>query len=109
VDDSETYLQEVARELGGSGYDVILAHSGEEALALLAVQPVDCILLDLQMPGIGGEEACRRVKAEPVTRETPVIMLTALDDREAMIRGLAPAPTITSPSRAISRCCARGC
>ncbi|HYM71928.1 MAG TPA: response regulator [Stellaceae bacterium] len=88
VDDSETYLQAIAESLRGAGYEVVPARSGEEALELLAVQPVDCVLLDLLMPGIGGEEACRRIKAAPTIRDTPIIMLTALEDREAMIRGL---------------------
>ena len=65
VDDSLTYLHELADALRGEGYDVVLARSGEEALELLAVQPVDCILLDLLMPGIGGKETCRRIKAAP--------------------------------------------
>lgn len=89
VDDSETYLQGLARALRGAGYEVVLARSGEQALDLLAVQPVDCILLDLLMPGIGGEEACRRIKAAPTMRDTPIIMLTALEDRDVMIRGLS--------------------
>jgi two-component system NtrC family sensor kinase len=88
VDDSETYLQELAAMLREDGYDVALARSGEEAIELLAVQPVDCILLDLMMPGIGGEETCRRIKAVPVMRDIPIVMLTALDDRAAIIRGL---------------------
>lgn len=88
VDDSETYLQQVAHELRAEGYDVVLARSGEEALDLLAAQPVDCILLDLMMPGIGGHETCRRIKTTPILRGIPVIMLTALENREAMIQGL---------------------
>ena len=88
VDDSETYLQALAGALKGDGYELVLARSGEEAIALLAVQPVDCILLDLVMPGIGGQEACRRIKDVPITRDIPVIMLTAVEDRSAMIRGL---------------------
>jgi DNA-binding response OmpR family regulator len=88
VDDSETYLQAIAGWLRGVGYEMVLARSGEEALDLLAVQLVDCVLLDLMMPGIGGEETCRRVKSVSATRDTPVIMLTALEDRAAMIRGL---------------------
>ncbi|MEI9850841.1 MAG: response regulator [Sphingomonas sp.] len=88
VDDSETYLQQLADELRMEGYDVVLARSGEEALELLAAQPVDCILLDLVMPGIGGHETCRRIKATPIVRGIPVVMLTALEDRAAMIRGL---------------------
>jgi two-component system NtrC family sensor kinase len=88
VDDSETFLQELAVTLRGDGYEVVLARSGEEALDLLAVEPVECILLDLLMPGIGGQETCRRVKAVAVTRDIPVIMLTGVEDRDAMIQGL---------------------
>lgn len=87
VDDSDTYLHALADALRGAGYEVVPARSGEQALELLAVQPVDCILLDLLMPGIGGEEACRCIKAAPEMRDTPIIMLTSLEDREAMIRG----------------------
>lgn len=88
VDDSATYLQELASMLREEGYDVVLAHSGEEALDLLAFQPVDCILLDLLMPGIGGNETCRRIKAAPTMRHAPLIMLTAVEDRDAMIESL---------------------
>ncbi|WP_158922726.1 response regulator [Acidisphaera sp. S103] len=89
VDDSETYLQELAVALRADGYELVLARSGEEALDLLAVQQVDCLLLDLMMPGIGGLETCRRVKSVPVTRDIPIVMLTALEDRTAMIEGLS--------------------
>ena len=89
VDDSITYLQTLNDILSGEGYDVILAHSGEEALDMLAVQSVDCILLDRLMPGMGGTEACRLLKASPTTRDIPLIMLTAMEDREAMIEGLS--------------------
>ncbi|HEX3953041.1 MAG TPA: response regulator [Stellaceae bacterium] len=88
VDDSETYLQAIAGALHGAGYEVVLARSGEEAIELLAVQPVDCILLDLMMPGIDGEEACRRIKSVPAMRDTPIIMLTSVEDPDVMIRGL---------------------
>lgn len=89
VDDSETYLQELAHALRGDGYEVVLARSGEEALELLTVEPVDCILLDLLMPGIGGRETCRRVKSAPGMRDIPIVMLTAVEDRQAMIQGLS--------------------
>jgi len=88
VDDSETYLQALADELRQDNYDVALARSGEEALELLAVEPVDCILLDLMMPGIGGLETCRRLKSVAILRDIPVVMLTAVEDRETMIEGL---------------------
>ncbi len=88
VDDSPTYLNELADTLREQGYEVVLAYSGEGALELLAVQRVDCILLDLLMPGLGGHETCRRVKGAAATRDIPVIMLTALEDRTAMLEGL---------------------
>jgi two-component system, NtrC family, sensor kinase len=89
VDDSPTYLEEVGAMLREDGYDVVLAHSGEEALELLSVQPVDCILLDLLMPGLGGHETCRRIKQAPGMRDIPLVLLTALENRDAMIEGLA--------------------
>ena len=88
VDDSPTYLQELATQLGRDGYDVVLARSGEAALELLAVQKVDCILLDVIMPGLSGHETCVRMKASPVTRDIPLIMLTAREDRLAMLEGM---------------------
>jgi DNA-binding response OmpR family regulator len=89
VDDSETYLQTLADALRADGYEVVLARSGEEALQLLAVQPVDCILLDLMMPGIGGRETCRRIKNAPAMRDIPIMMLTAVEERDSMIQGLS--------------------
>jgi DNA-binding response OmpR family regulator len=89
VDDSETYLQELAESLHKEGYDVVLARSGEEALEVLAVQMVDCILLDLLMPGIGGHEVCRRIKADPLLRHIPVLILTAQADQASTIEGLS--------------------
>ncbi|HUQ94023.1 MAG TPA: response regulator [Bryobacteraceae bacterium] len=88
VDDSATYLNEVSDELRAEGYDVILARSGQEALDLLRVQPVDCILLDVMMPGLSGNETCRRIKGTPAWKEIPLLMLTSLDERTAMVDGI---------------------
>jgi two-component system NtrC family sensor kinase len=88
VDDSSTYLNALGDCLREEGYEVTLARSGEEALELLAVQKVDCILLDLMMPGIGGKDTCRRIKAAPVVRDTPLILLTSVEDRATMLDGL---------------------
>lgn len=88
ADDSATFLAELSSQLRDEGYDVLAATSGEQALELLAVQSVDAVLMDLQMPGIGGLEACRRIKSAPALRDIPVVMLTGLDDRQAMLAGL---------------------
>ena len=56
---------------------------------MLSVQPVDCILLDLLMPGLGGKETCRRIKESSAVRDVPLIMLTSLEDRSSMITGLS--------------------
>ena len=85
VDDSPTFLDTLATVLQGEGYDVVLAHSGEECIAMLGAQPIDCILLDLEMPGTGGLETCRHIKAAPGLREIPLIILTGREDRPAMI------------------------
>jgi two-component system, NtrC family, sensor kinase len=89
VDDSATYLNELSNVLRGEGYEIVGARSGSEALEMLAAQSVDCILLDLVMPEPNGIETCRRIKTSPIFRDIPLIMLTARDDREAMIEALA--------------------
>jgi DNA-binding response OmpR family regulator len=89
VDDSSTYLNELSTVLREEGYEVVAARSGEEALEWLATQQVDCILLDLMMPGMDGIETCRRIKASPLFRDIPLVMLTAHEDRATMIEGLS--------------------
>ena len=88
VDDSPTYLDALAEILREDGHDVVLAHSGEEALDLLAIESVDAIVLDLLMPGIGGLETCRRIRSSPAQQHIPVMMLTGRDDKEARTQGM---------------------
>jgi DNA-binding response OmpR family regulator len=88
VDDDPDYRSLLADRLRKRGYDVVHAASGEEAIDLLAVQSVDCILLDRSMAGIGGIETCRRLKASHVVCDTPLIILTASEQRDAVIEGL---------------------
>ena len=89
VDDDPEYLDLLSLRLRKRGYEVACAASGEDALQLLDLQNVDCILLDRSMAGIGGVETCRRIKAKPETRDTPLIIITATEQREAVIEGLA--------------------
>lgn len=89
VDASAAFLNALTDALKGEGYDILQAQSGEQALALLAVQTVDCILLDLSMPGLSGQETCQRIKRAPVVREIPLIILTSVDDPHTMVESLA--------------------
>ena len=61
---------------------------GEDALASLKTRGVSLVLLDLMLPGIDGLEVCRRLKAQPETREIPIIMLTAKDSEADIVAGL---------------------
>jgi two-component system NtrC family sensor kinase len=88
VDPSAAYLAELAAMLREEGYDVVSARSGEEALELLAVQSMDCILLELLMPGLSGREICKRIKAAPVVRDIPLIIVTAVEGRMALFDAL---------------------
>jgi DNA-binding response OmpR family regulator len=89
VDDSPTFRAELAEQLRGEGYDVIAVGSGEEALRLLEVQSVDAILLDRTMPGLSGQEVCAAIKANPALRNIPLLMLTASQERQAMLDGIS--------------------
>jgi DNA-binding response OmpR family regulator len=88
VDDSMTFLNEVSAELRHEGYDVVQACSGKEALELLEVQPVDCILLDVRMPELSGNETCQIIRKRPALRNIPLLMLTAMEGPEAVVDGI---------------------
>ena len=74
--------------LAPDGYDVVMAAAGEEALAMIALHPPDLIVLDVMMPGMDGYQVAARIKSEDATRHIPIIMLTALNDRNSMMHGL---------------------
>jgi diguanylate cyclase (GGDEF)-like protein len=88
VDDAPENLVLLQHLLGKEGYDVRVAPGGRLALQSVQVSPPDLILLDVRMPDIDGFEVCRRLKAEDLTRDIPVIFLTALDSAESEGRGL---------------------
>jgi DNA-binding response OmpR family regulator len=68
-------------------YKLVIALNGETALKLASATKPDLILLDIMMPGMDGYEACRRLRADPVTRGIPVLFLTALDDVKNKVAG----------------------
>ena len=88
VDDERHNRQLLEAMLSPEGYLLVTASSGEEALTVVRLQPPDLILLDVMMPGMDGYELTNAVKATPATRNIPVIMVTALDDRDSRMRGL---------------------
>lgn len=78
VDDSLSNIELLSNILG-KGYSTSFACDGTEALALIARNSPDLVLLDVVMPGIDGFEVCKHLKSDPVTRDIPVIFLTSLD------------------------------
>jgi two-component system cell cycle response regulator len=89
VDDIPANVRLLEAKLSSEYYDVIPATGGEEALVRARADQPDIILLDVMMPGMDGFECCRQLKVDPATRHIPVVMVTALDQREDRIKGLA--------------------
>ena len=86
VDDNEDNLTVLARRLEKQGHWAITASSGREALDALAEQPFDLVLLDIMMPEMDGYEVLSQIKADPKTQRLPVIMISALDEIESVVR-----------------------
>ncbi|GAB6906377.1 DNA-binding response regulator in two-component regulatory system with PhoR (or CreC) [Desulfosarcina cetonica] len=88
VDDEEDILELVRYNLAREGYAVACAASGEEALKAAESEAVDLIVLDLMLPGIDGLEVARRLRQNPATKETPIVMLTAKGEEADVVAGL---------------------
>jgi two-component system cell cycle response regulator len=88
VDDVEPNVRLLEAKLTLEYYEVLTACDGATALQIASDERPDIILLDVMMPGMDGFETCRRLKADPVTRHIPVVLVTALDGREDKIKGL---------------------
>ncbi len=89
VVDDEAWNRMLAEAiLEDDGYRILLAEDGEEALARVAEERPDAILLDVMMPRLDGFEVCRRLKSSRRTFFVPVMMLTALADSESKVKGL---------------------
>jgi putative two-component system response regulator len=88
VDDEACNVKLLETLLQAEGYATIVARNGNQALALAASANPDLILLDVMMPDMGGFETVERLKVDPQTKQIPVIMVTALDDRESKLHAL---------------------
>jgi CheY-like chemotaxis protein len=85
-----------------AGYRVTAATNGLELLQKLAEERPDVILLDYMMPDMDGAEACRRIKADPATRDIPVIFVTAKSQPQAGLDDLGAAGVIQKPYDALT-------
>jgi len=91
VEDQEDNRRIVRDLLTSAGYEMIEAVTGEEGVALAETQRPDLILMDIQLPGLDGYEATRRIKANPALRQIPIIAVTSYalsgDDVKALEAG----------------------
>ncbi|HID99692.1 MAG TPA: response regulator [Thiotrichaceae bacterium] len=88
VDDEEIGREMLTALLTGQGYQLAFASNGYEALTQAKQLMPDVILLDVMMPEMDGFEVCRSLRSDPALARVPVIMLTALDDRDSRIQGI---------------------
>jgi len=86
VDDEASLRKTLSASLTASGFAAAEARSGEEALAAIHDRPFDVVLLDINMPGIGGLEACRRIRA--ASPHAGIVMITVRDFDDDKVRGL---------------------
>ena len=91
VEDEDSLLQTLRYNLKRAGHDVRLSTNGAHALDQVRASPPDLLLLDLMLPGLGGLEVCRAIRAEasrPGVSHVPILMLTARDDEIDRVVGL---------------------
>jgi two-component system cell cycle response regulator len=88
VDDILSNVKLLEAKLTAEYFEVLTACSGEQALARVAAELPDIVLLDVMMPGMDGFEVCRRIKANSKIAHIPVVMVTALDQPSDRVTGL---------------------
>ena len=88
VDDEYIGRETLQSVLEGEGYELEMAENGHQAIEKAKKLLPDVILLDVMMPGMTGFEVCQRIRSDPQIAEIPIIILTALDDRESLLNAL---------------------
>ena len=89
VVDDEADIRELVRlNLAREGYEVFDCETGEQALSQSRTKNPDLIVLDLMRPGMDGLEVCKKLKADPKTRQIPIVMLTAKGEESDVVAGL---------------------
>lgn len=86
VDDNEMNRDMLARRLQRQNCEVLMAENGAVALDLVRARPVDLVLLDIMMPGVSGYEVLETIKSDPALRHIPVIMISAVDDIDSVVK-----------------------
>jgi CheY-like chemotaxis protein len=106
VDDMEANRTLLSRRLTRDGHRVTTAEGGRQALGLLEIDDFDLVLLDLMMPEMNGFEVLARIKADPRLHQIPVIMISALDEVDSVVRCIeagARQETLARTRAALSR------
>ncbi|KAF0174493.1 MAG: PAS domain-containing protein [Limisphaerales bacterium] len=88
VDDDRANLETLTQLLAGESCRIETVTNGPDALARAAELNPDVVLLDVMMPGMDGFRVCERLRATPALAEVPIVLVTALDDRESRLRGI---------------------
>ena len=88
VEDEADILDVIEYNLTREGYKVLGFRDGEQGLEAIRGEEPQLVLLDLMLPGIDGIEICKKVKEDPVTRDVPVIMITAKTEESDVVLGL---------------------
>ncbi len=94
IDDDKLLLGLFAHLLQGSEFEALVATDGPSGIALAQRERPAIVLLDVMMPGMDGFEACRQMRADPVLRETPIIIVTAMADPKLNVKGFQAGATL---------------
>ncbi len=89
ADDEQDIRELVAYRLSRSGFSVVEARDGEEALRLAAAQPLDMAVLDVMMPRLNGYQVTERLRGTPATQQLPVLLMSASVQDSDISRGFA--------------------
>ncbi len=103
VDDHPEQLKALFKKLQHSGYGLLTAQNGKEALELVALAQPDIILLDIKLPDMDGFEICRHLKQMDKARDVPVIFTTNVNELAEKLEGFEAGGAIISPNRSILR------